>query len=177
MKIRTIGFIGGYQVGKSTTAIELGKRLGFDYLGMGFADEIRSDLEKIIPPSILYSKPYSTQLRSVVQSYGEWAKSHYGDLYWLERLESKIGNNSSVTIGDVRFLHEAKWIIGRDGILVHMGDICTDYEIPEILDYCEFLHHQGNNRPLVIYAPRWEELYIEALICSVLDSTSIKTLQ
>lgn len=80
----------------------------------------------------LYAKPMSLQARRVLQWWGtEFRRSQDPD-YWIKRVETTIldlwkGSNAfycnafkyanAIVISDVRFLNEANWIKGWDGII------------------------------------------------------------
>jgi len=134
---KLIGLVGLAGAGKDLVASHL-KMVG--YTRFGFADALREEVGRsftenyaipcfpdhiladwlccvCIGTEVLYEKPMYPAARRLLQWWGtEYRRAESPD-YWIYKLQPKIMNTQNIVISDVRFLNEANWVEGWDGVI------------------------------------------------------------
>ncbi len=87
-----ICIIGNDGAGKTTTA-NLISNLYPNTKVVSFASALKDDLNLLRLP--VHQKPYSTELRAFIRSYGDLQRQLNSDTYWVERLFSSLESCSS----------------------------------------------------------------------------------
>lgn len=119
MPPNVIGLAGRKRVGKDSF-FEAVLASGESVRRTAFADAIKGDMQNL--PLMADPDVPKEVKRPLLQEYGEACKEHWGDDYWLTRLQIAYAYHlpyvRTVIITDVRFQNEADWIRSIGGKIV-----------------------------------------------------------
>lgn len=131
MRYRWIGLCGKMAVGKDYTynvLREEWERISIFPGGptrVSFADQVRIEMDRTLRPSnldLFWDKPYSTEVRKLMQWWGTDLRRAEDPLYWVKRGEAQglqVGQQGFTPVfTDVRFPNEADMILDHDGLLI-----------------------------------------------------------
>lgn len=104
---------------------------------VAFADGIKADIADVLgaPAPNLYHKPYSPEIRRLLQWWGTELRRETDPEYWVNRtlltLEEKLNRYDLVVITDVRYRNEADTIRALHGMVVevHASDTVREHRL------------------------------------------------
>ncbi len=122
---RWIGFCGRAGAGKDFTFREL-SALDENYVRVSFADELRHEIQDSLGRElpVLWNKPYSDEVRRLLQWWGTEYRREMDPDYWVKRTKLRAvawqveGYTPAFT--DVRFPNEARMIEDSGGFIVRV---------------------------------------------------------
>jgi len=125
--MRWIGLTGRAGAGKDYTFREM-KRLVPELHRVSFADGLRHDIEDSLEEAalpVLWSKPYTDEIRRLLQWWGTDLRRAQDENFWVKRGESIAittqQDGFTPVFTDVRFLNEAAMIQNNGGIIVRVS--------------------------------------------------------
>jgi hypothetical protein len=92
---------------------------------ISFADQLREELDEFFDPAdsqLFYRKPYSPEVRWLMQVWGTDLRRAQDPDYWVKRAEEKA-NDMDYTwpvFTDVRFPNEADMVVRNGGLIVRV---------------------------------------------------------
>ena len=139
-----VGFVGGYEVGKTTAAkalVEECQIAGRKACRIDFGDFIRGELEEMgYPANELWAAKKKDWVRFLLKGHGEFRR--YEDPnYWLDKWERAVMHYEQrgydIMCSDVRQLNEFNLFKDLGGYVIWLGDFCSDYNLDIIYKYCD----------------------------------------
>jgi len=144
-----IGITGYKQSGKDTAFQFLSQYLQ-PYVKLAFADALKQEVAELFGGSVasIEANKNSHLVRHVLQFWGQYQKTQFGDNYWVDKVKAKIEaapDNAFIFITDVRFPYEC--LEDMCTIKVErVGQINTDYHPSETsVDRIHPSYHLSNS--------------------------------
>lgn len=122
--IRWVGICGRAGAGKDHLLQEM-RKLDRRFTRVSFADQLREELDEFFRPAdvdLFWRKPYSPEVRALLQWWGTDLRRQENDNYWVDRAEAsaKEMDFTFPVFTDVRFPNEALMIRRNGGIIVRV---------------------------------------------------------
>lgn len=126
---KLIGVTGQAGAGKDHLFYEYSTRFNQQAERFALADGVKADIKDTLSLdpydhyTALDSKPYSPEVRALLQWWGTELRRNQDEDYWIDHLARRIDQrlprvDVPVFVTDVRFVNEARWVRQQGGIVV-----------------------------------------------------------
>jgi len=168
--MKIIGLSGKKQAGKDVACRVMIESLAdMKVVRMAFADALKDEVCAALHITREYLESHKPDFRVILQWWGtEWRRKHFGDDYWIRRLEEKVDTSAAevVIVTDVRFRNEYAWISGR-GIPIRIErpgwDVADAHASETELDCAAFAFTIANTGSLADFEREVERFSRQAL--------------